>query len=306
MRWGELYDVNGFQDNVSVPLAEFEDANTKLRKLDITAILPAVQKSDSQAIAWTQQLQDCADADARVKVPQMYNIDGKKKRSIVYGGYCDADLQVVDAQCAILRKRSKQSVVKMVESLKSTQPVLIKHIDAIDLHFKCNQQPRLRPQSGLLKIAQRFIKKNFGSMPYLAVHLRRNEFVRKHPTLTPEVTAAAARINRMLKQYRLEQVFVATDARPAYQDELRRLVKAPLYYFAPDDGAPDLQHKGKEEVVVAQILAKAQQFIGTSSCPFSAAVACERDHLGMLHKTSQVFCASLNSSASERECPMPS
>merc|ERR1711953_1349474 len=97
------------------------------------------------------------------------------------------------------------------------------------------------------------------------------------------------RLNVLLKSYNLEQVFVYTDGRPSFRDELRSLVKAPLYYFDEDDGAPTMNHAGQTEVVCLQLLAEGRAFIGTQNSAFSTAVRRERAHLGVAKSMTEVF-----------------
>ncbi|XP_023240555.1 GDP-fucose protein O-fucosyltransferase 2-like isoform X1 [Centruroides sculpturatus] len=48
--------------------------------------------------------------------------------------------------------------------------------------------------------------------PYIAVHLRRQDFVRSRPTEIPSIKYASEQITKILKKYSLLKVFVATDA----------------------------------------------------------------------------------------------
>lgn len=180
--------------------------------------------------------------------------------------------------------------------------VLLKHLNVVGLPNTGKFQAALVPAAGLASAARGFVERALGELPFLGVHLRRNEFVRQHPDQTPSASAAAARLNYILKKKSLEQVFVATDALPDFREELRRLVRAPLYYFAPDDGAPELNHKGKDEVVCLYTLGKAKHFIGTAGSSFSAVVRGERTRLGLAAKASEVFCSGLTGDTAERRC----
>merc|ERR1712216_730626 len=140
--------------------------------------------------------------------------------------------------------------------------------------------------------------------PYLGVHIRRNNFVAERPAVTPTVDAAAARLNSILKSTGLEQVFVATDARQSFRDELRQKVKFPLYYFSPDDGAQVPAHSGQETIMLMRILSKAKHFIGTRTSKFTTATIRERRRLKIREDFDELFCDWLGKGNSSVRCSL--
>lgn len=57
-------------------------------------------------------------------------------------------------------------------------------------------------------------KKKEGSAkggPYLAVHLRRADFLYAHPEKVPSLDGVVKQIKKLLKKHELEKVFLATD-----------------------------------------------------------------------------------------------
>lgn len=318
MRWQELFDLAPMISEKTV--IEYEDFKAMMPTIDI-AIVPAVQLTQVQLSSkgspsstfagFAKNVQDCAAASGEVqKVPQVTG-GSSSGRKLVFSGYCDGDVQVKDMRCALYKRMSKNSLDELLSQFtvrSKDQAVLLKHLDGFGGPGEWGQfgkkqyQAFLRPAAPLKRIANKFTKRTLGKLPYLSVHLRRNEFVRLYPASVPSADAAAARLNVLLKSYNLEQVFVYTDGRPSFREELRALVKAPLYYFDEDDGAPTMSHAGQVEVVCLQLLAEGRVFIGTENSAFSKAVRRERAHLGLEKSSGQVFCANLTEEAAETKC----
>lgn len=314
--WGELFDLTALSQ--AVPVVEFSDfaglsggSATGTGRVDL-AILPAKGVSSGQAksgrgefAGWEPELSACEAANQQI--PD----EGKVgKDSMVYSGYCKGDIVAPEVMCGILRQASTRAVVDMLSVGKSSwRSILLKNLDAVGLHSPLSSaaksfHPALRPALPLQQSASFFVKKALGdNVPYLAAHLRRSEFARHHRATTPSVESAAARLNFLLNELKLDQVFIATDARPSFREALRTRVKAPLYYFAPDDGAEVPEHKGKEELIVLQVLAHARHFVGSTASAFSAAVQRERSHRGEpAHSSEEVFCSNLTASDPGRMC----
>lgn len=225
--------------------------------------------------------------------------------SVVYGGYCNGDLAVADLRCGFLRSASPRALVDMVGALPANpRSVLLKHLDAVHIPAPSSTQfPMLRPAQSIEEAADAFAARSVGNLPYLAIHLRRNEFVRDHPETTPSAEAAASRINRLLKDKSIDQVFVATDARQDFLKDLRKKVRVPVYTFMVDDGAQLPDHKGKEAVINLRLLARAKYFVGSHASGFSALVRRERQRLGSSTKSSEeVFCKGLTEATAGVRC----
>jgi len=197
------------------------------------------------------------------------------------------------------------AAMEMISSTsRGSSAILLSHVNNVGFSVPSKRQAALRPSMRLKRIGERFRKRTLGGLPFLGVHLRRNEFLRLHPESVPSAAAAAARLNHLLRSHGLEQVFVATDGRRSFCEELRALVEAPLYYFAPDDGGQDMDHAGYQDIITLQILAEASVFVGTSKSAFSAVVHRERSFRGTRKARSEVFCGNLTEASAERRCTM--
>jgi len=311
MFWHELFDVKALAKEA--PMIEFNEYTRRKggeAAVDVAVVPSFLPKTASSGDfgGWQRKLDACA-VDGQV-VPQHSH---RNSRVVVdYSGYCDGDVVSSGGlRCGWFRRLTRRAVKDMFAALPTKAgSVLLKHLDALpfpvsgakvqQLHFA------LRPTATLELIADTFISDAFGGLPYLAVHLRRNEHVLDHPASVPSVEAAVARLNFLVKEKALDQVFVATDARRGFRESLRRGVKAPLYYFSKDDGAAVPSHKGKEAVTVLRVLARARHFIGSSKSAFTKWARRERRRLGQPEDSStEVFCDSLTLSVVDRSCTAP-
>lgn len=228
--WRDLFDVTTLLERA--PVADFfEFAGVMGASVDL-AVLPAVgvpvrvKDGNGEFVGWESQLETC-----QVGAQQVPQAGVKGGKSLVYSGYCDGDLLPARFECAMLRRASFTAVLDMLSSIRvRTQSVLIKHLDALHLHNPAGAvsiqfHAALRPAKALQFIADEFMTKTLGNnFPYLSVHLRRNEFQRLHPRTTPSVVVAAARLNLLLRELHLEQVFVATDGRSEFREADRKSV----------------------------------------------------------------------------------
>jgi len=307
--WRELFDVNALAKQVPV----VEAADLALKSVDLVAILAVGQSNrrlegeQGRFVGWEQQRDACQTGGQ--KLPQTSAQGGR--RAVVYSGYCDGDMPASDMRCGLLMQNSIRSVVDMMSSVRQRSgvgSVLLKHLDALQIHSKhgsASQQyhPALRPARRLVGLADSFIRKALGGHPFVAVHLRRNDYIQTQPGTTPTPEAAAGKINHIVREHGLDQVFVATDGRPEFCEALRSRVRVALYYFSAEDGAEVLAHKGEEQVAILHVLAKATQFIGSKGSAYSAAVRRERRHLGLSTSSSEeVFCEGLSENDSEKRC----
>ncbi|CAK8993999.1 unnamed protein product [Durusdinium trenchii] len=297
-RWSELFNLEALK-SAGVPFQEYTGS-----AVDLGVVPVAGRKVQHLKDGWgdffgfTKEMKVC-DTHGQ-QAPQA----GSKRGSVVYAGYCDSDIIVSSLKCGVL-SGSFKSVLDLLESAGQRSSILLKHLDALQLHssdgpFATQFHSALSPSKALQDSARRFTDVALGSLPYLAVHLHRSVV---HKEATPSAAAAAARINRLLKKRKLEQVYVAGDVLEGFRTELRSMVKEALYFFSPDDGADRLPLRGQEELVELLLAAKAEYFIGTSGSSFSAAVRRQRKSAGLPAKTSEeVFCGNLTETEAARKC----
>uniref|UniRef100_A0AAV2K3C2 GDP-fucose protein O-fucosyltransferase 2 n=1 Tax=Knipowitschia caucasica TaxID=637954 RepID=A0AAV2K3C2_KNICA len=136
--------------------------------------------------------------------------------------------------------------------------------------------------------------------PYLAVHLRRKDFIWGHREDVPSLKGAVKQTRNLMKTHKLDQVFVATDADEGENQELRRLLPE-MVRFEPSAEDLDLFKDGGVAIIDQWICAHARFFIGTSVSTFSFRIHEEREILGFDPKTTyNRFCGD-----KEKDCEQP-
>ncbi|CAG5119564.1 unnamed protein product [Candidula unifasciata] len=149
------------------------------------------------------------------------------------------------------------------------------------------------------------MKRNHGDAiggPYLAVHLRRADFVRAREKYVPSVKSAAKQIKHLAKQLNLTKIFVATDAPQTEYDELKGyLTDFSVYQFEPTLEARAKYKDGGVAIIDQWICAHARYFIGTRESTFSFRIQDEREILGFAPETTfNCLCKK-----KESECEQP-
>lgn len=301
--WSDLFNLEGLKAEVAVR----DYASLGNSAVDVGVVLvpggrtSQLKDGHGDFLGFTKDMQACESHGQQV--PQA----GRQRNAVVYSGYCDEDLAVKNLRCGVVRESSLKGLVDLAENVKG-RSLLIKHLDALRLHrpeggLVLKFHHMLAPAPALVTAAKKFADLVLGPLPYLGVHIRRNDFVVTHAVTTPSATAAASRINRLLKKRQLEQVFVAGDADEGFRADLRSGVKVALYFFSQDDGAELPELRGQEELVELQLASQAEYFIGSAGSAFSAAVRRHRQRLGHPPSTSdEVFCANLTAETSRKRC----
>ncbi|CAG9766227.1 unnamed protein product [Ceutorhynchus assimilis] len=146
-------------------------------------------------------------------------------------------------------------------------------------------------------------KRNAIGGPYLAVHLRRRDFLRGRPDDVPDLKRVAEQITEKLEELELSKVFVATDAPQKEYDELNSLLlpKYEIYKYTASKTVEKKYSAGGVAIVDQIICSYARYFIGTSESTFSFRIQEEREILGFPTKvTFNVLCKD------KKKCKKPS
>ncbi|XP_022086415.1 GDP-fucose protein O-fucosyltransferase 2-like isoform X1 [Acanthaster planci] len=140
--------------------------------------------------------------------------------------------------------------------------------------------------------------------PYLAAHLRREDYARGNRKDVPSLQSAAEQITAALKKHKLQKVFIATDAPKHEIEELKRhLQDYRVYNYLPPKGILENFKDGGVAIIDQWICAHARYFIGTGVSTFSFRIHEERQILGFDPKmTYNRFCGDGESS----NCEQPS
>ncbi|XP_077993934.1 GDP-fucose protein O-fucosyltransferase 2-like [Glandiceps talaboti] len=142
--------------------------------------------------------------------------------------------------------------------------------------------------------------------PYMAVHLRRKDFVHSHSKDVPSLKEAAKQIKKVLKEKKLKKLYVATDAPKEEMNELKKHLKGKVEVFKydPPTEVLDKYKDGGIAIIDQWICAHARYFMGTSVSTFSFRIHDERTILGFDRKsTFNRFCGD---GQSKEDCEQPS
>lgn len=122
--------------------------------------------------------------------------------------------------------------------------------------------------------------------PYLAVHLRRRDFLWGRPKDTPSLYNAAQQIREKLADLYLDTVFVATDAPEDEFKELQSyLSEFRIVHYVPLPSVKKVLKDGGVAIVDQIICSHARYFIGSYESTFSFRIQEEREILGFKKKT---------------------
>ncbi|XP_063952904.1 GDP-fucose protein O-fucosyltransferase 2-like isoform X2 [Lytechinus pictus] len=140
--------------------------------------------------------------------------------------------------------------------------------------------------------------------PYIAVHLRRQDYARSNRKEVASLPKAATHIKEKLKELKLKKVFIATDAPVSEIDQLKVHLKGfEVYNYIPPRTVHDKFMDGGVAIIDQWICAHARYFIGTGQSTFSFRIYEERQLLGFDTKmTYNRFCGD----GEPKDCEPPS
>uniref|UniRef100_A0A8C6TGR6 GDP-fucose protein O-fucosyltransferase 2 n=1 Tax=Neogobius melanostomus TaxID=47308 RepID=A0A8C6TGR6_9GOBI len=97
--------------------------------------------------------------------------------------------------------------------------------------------------------------------PYLAVHLRRKDFIWGHREDVPSLKGAVKKMHSLMKKHKLDKVFIATDA----DEEAEKLIPE-MMRFEPSPEDLELFKDGGV-AIIDQWISKYAQITCSSFCP---------------------------------------
>lgn len=122
--------------------------------------------------------------------------------------------------------------------------------------------------------------------PYVAVHLRRNDFVQARGKEVPSLKKAAQQIKHIIKKQNLTSAFIATDApREEFLQLANLLPSVSLHRFVPDEDFLQQWGDGGAAIVDQIICSHARYFVGSYESTFSFRIQEEREILGFTEET---------------------
>ncbi|XKL61268.1 hypothetical protein PGB90_008325 [Kerria lacca] len=182
-------------------------------------------------------------------------------------------------------------------------------------YWKCRKSMKF--SNDLFKIATDFRKSTLPSennenhvnftyflgYSYLAVHLRRRDYLLSHPLQVPNITHASDQIKIKLRMYNLNTTFIATDA---FDEEIEQLIVKVLPFkvvrYIPSLNILQKYKDGGVAIIEQIVCSYARYFIGSYESTFSFRIQEERELLNFHPDTTfNRFCGN-----AEINCKQPS
>ncbi|CAG0920989.1 unnamed protein product [Notodromas monacha] len=319
IRWSEFFDVSSLKRFIPViELENFISIAHDSAEVDIVYVLQRFSEG-WEASGWVNkwEIRTCLD-------PLRYE-ETANGYSAWFWGFNNIKAKAVT--CVSFQGHSTQAVELVKKSGKRT--VMLDRAETI-LHDSFgdanhwNARRSMRFAAHLIDVAAKFRSKFLNSVdetdgtkvtddwqnfkpirgaarggPYLAVHLRRNDFLEGRKSRTPSLPKAAERIRRELQRLELKKVFIATDGSGADVGALRELLEPEFQLFV-FTGTPERIkkfHAGGVAIIDQIICSHARVFIGTYESTFSFRIQEEREILGFMEdSTFNIFCGDENES----------
>uniref|UniRef100_A0A7S1QYH1 GDP-fucose protein O-fucosyltransferase 2 n=1 Tax=Alexandrium catenella TaxID=2925 RepID=A0A7S1QYH1_ALECA len=259
-------------------------------------------------LGWAEEVEHCT--SKYHKVPEFEKLPSGEL-SLVYGGHCEGGVRAKALRCAALDGPWPKGVVDMLQTLDAgTGSVLMKGYDYL-LSPDAEELDALGLRESMLFSKEirghgdDFIKNAMGGEKYLAAHCRRTDFLRVRTKTTPSADVIAGKLNVLMEETGIKQVFVATDAPTDLREDLQRQVKGTVRFYDGISGAVTFDHPGKQAAVEIWIAARADFFIGTIESRFTMWIQLERGFLGKARASSeQEFCKDYSKGPSQK-CVAP-
>lgn len=117
--------------------------------------------------------------------------------------------------------------------------------------------------------------------PYIAVHLRRKDFLYARKKELPSLKGAAKEIKKQMELHGVEKAFIATDGVQGEREEMKKLLGAnKVFFYNP---TPEIEKKFKKGgiAIIDQIIcANGRYFVGSKESTFTFRIQEEREIMG--------------------------
>lgn len=198
-------------------------------------------------------------------------------------------LRTREVRCVETNGRISEMAKHIQEAAKDQTSILLDRFETTSwdgfwhskLFFQLRQAQAFSVQ--LSSIAQDFITTHFGSLPYLAAHVRRGDFKWRGDGVPP-IQQIADRLLAECKRRKIKHIFIASNMDEAEFEELGKLLRfARLAVPLPHNHA---LHSGQVAIVEQIVCTKASLFIGTENSFFSDVIF---EDMGMVQRENRAI-----------------
>lgn len=120
---------------------------------------------------------------------------------------------------------------------------------------------------------------------YLAVHLRRKDFIRARPKELPSIEGAVDQIKEYMMKANVDKVFIATDGIEGERQQLKELLGDSVFFYDPTPEEEKTFKKGGVAIIDQIICSHAAYFVGSKESTFSFRIQEEREIMGFTPET---------------------
>jgi len=267
--WSEFFDLDAMR--TVVPIIEFDEYEAKFgwkvdhvttaRFWDFVFDKREGNQRQHKTVSWDKCFKNRELAEIK---------DGIR---IDFSGHCGTMIAKTGSCVANYAYQPSDLGPPMVEAAGEFTSILIKNADNFGIPFTNWWKYReiMVFSSEIRMTADRWIADNFGNQDYIALHLRRSDFLRAHPDYVASPNAVGKRIAFLKKKYNTRNIFVMTDARKEEREEIRNADPSIRFF------EEEVQHPGKLAMIEQWIGVRALHFEGTQESRFSFAIWEERD-----------------------------
>ncbi|XP_043280500.1 GDP-fucose protein O-fucosyltransferase 2 isoform X2 [Venturia canescens] len=122
--------------------------------------------------------------------------------------------------------------------------------------------------------------------PYLAVHLRRRDFLRGRAESVPSIPSAAEQLRKIMQELDLKILFIATDAVEDEYEALKNLLHDyEVYRYVPTEIEKKKFKDGGVAIIDQIICSHARYFVGTHESTFTFRIQEDREIMGFPTET---------------------
>lgn len=115
---------------------------------------------------------------------------------------------------------------------------------------------------------------------YLGIHMRRGDFTYAHQETVPSIKEIGTEAAKVLKKYKLKNVYLSTDGSDEEVGELQSYLAAKIHRYPRKKDIIKKYRDGGVAIIDQWIVSHARYFIGTCESTFSFRIHEERDILG--------------------------
>ncbi|KAK0079508.1 hypothetical protein PV325_001172 [Microctonus aethiopoides] len=320
--WGTFFDIDSLKK--FIPVIEMYDFFREYKSNNANIILDRVYILQNDVRMFEtgdfndkNEISNCSETQI-IK----YTKSGTNQFTKLFWGY--QNISTKDVKC-ITYHGSMSNLIQNLKPEQYRRSYMFHHME-IPLHDYYGSvdfwraRRSMRYNSALYKIADEFREKYLNSTderdnikrpndwrdekdqrnaiggPYLAIHLRRRDFVISRAETVPSIANAAKQLINKMKELKLNTIFVATDTNNDEYEELKQyLFNYKVYRYKPSMNVKNKFKDGGIAIIDQIICSTARYFIGTKESTFTFRIQEDREILGFPIKTTfNTFCAKFN------------